>query len=766
MWGHKWSMKKLAQINIENVYHYHHSRQLGKGFCRALMTMLFLSLVTPVFFFSTYQRNLQPADYPRALIEEHRPLRVLNGGRGTLGWPVDDTWNDGGEQPQVQHVVEKEEVERRLTTDTEGVNQVQDGEGVHIEPVRRENLPDEKGVNGGGPEDSIERRELARQEDELPQMQHAEEKEKVQGRATADTEEGNQDLDGDDVHNGPVQRETPADEKEVDDAGTDDTPERRESEEQDEQVAKTAEDRVATTVPPGGETQAEAAKTTAGGLGAAGPPAVIVQVTAAAAGTSTKDPVDDYRAGLISRIQVQIPLADELMGFARERENLPLREHLESIKERCVQAVQKLRDGSMDIESGNNVVRVAELATLRAKELRSSTIIMEKLRMELQESKAKLRNLTKERNILDLVATKSLPKGLHCLSMQLTIGYYNDKDSHTIDPSPEVLEDNSRFHYALFSDNVLAASVVVKSLRDNAKDPSRHVIHLVTDAMNKPAMRAWFRRHSPYPAVMDIKTVEDFSDWLTPEHCPVLRFLQESKALQEFYNNVDGPATKAGSGGDEKGIKHRNPKYLSMLNHLRFYLPEVYPKLKKVVFLDDDIVVQKDLAPLWDVDLEGNVNGAVFTCRGKFHRLGHYLNFSHPDIKREFDEDSCGWAYGMNVFDLDRWREQNLTEVYHKWQIANEGRLLWKLGTLPPGLLTFYNRTHPLDKSWHQLGLGYDPEVTPELAESAAVVHYNGNNKPWLDIAISLYRKYWTRYVETKDPLINECNINVGQKLK
>ena len=34
------------------------------------------------------------------------------------------------------------------------------------------------------------------------------------------------------------------------------------------------------------------------------------------------------------------------------------------------------------------------------------------------------------------------------------------------------------------------------------------------------------------------------------------------------------------------------------------------------MFLDDDIVVQRDLAPLWDVDLEGKVNGAVETCKG------------------------------------------------------------------------------------------------------------------------------------------------------
>lgn len=96
----------------------------------------------------------------------------------------------------------------------------------------------------------------------------------------------------------------------------------------------------------------------------------------------------------------------------------------------------------------------------------------------------------------------------------------------------------------------------------------------------------------------------------------------------------------------------------------------MYPTLHRVVFLDDDIVVQKDLTPLFSIDLKGNVNAAVFTCANDstFHRLQHYLNFDNPFIKERFDPDACGWAYGMNVFDLDAWREKDLTSVYHDYQ--------------------------------------------------------------------------------------------------
>jgi hypothetical protein len=100
---------------------------------------------------------------------------------------------------------------------------------------------------------------------------------------------------------------------------------------------------------------------------------------------------------------------------------------------------------------------------------------------------------------------------------------------------------------------------------------------------------------------------------------------------------------------------------------------QLFPELEKVVFLDDDVVVQKDLSPLWDMDLHGKVNGAVETCHGDdawvmSKTFKNYFNFSHPIIAKTFDPDKCAWAYGMNVFDLHAWRQADITGVYHYWQ--------------------------------------------------------------------------------------------------
>jgi lipopolysaccharide biosynthesis glycosyltransferase len=54
-------------------------------------------------------------------------------------------------------------------------------------------------------------------------------------------------------------------------------------------------------------------------------------------------------------------------------------------------------------------------------------------------------------------------------------------------------------------------------------------------------------------------------------------------------------------------LQARSPKYISIMNHLRMYLPEVFPELDRIIFLDDDVVVQKDLTGLWELDMRGKV---------------------------------------------------------------------------------------------------------------------------------------------------------------
>ncbi|XP_072969451.1 polygalacturonate 4-alpha-galacturonosyltransferase [Typha angustifolia] len=452
----------------------------------------------------------------------------------------------------------------------------------------------------------------------------------------------------------------------------------------------------------------------------------------------------------------QMIMARVYSVLAKSKNKLNLyQELLTRLKESQRAVGEANADADLHHSAPERIKAMGQVLSKAREELYDCKAITQRLRAMLQTADEQVRSLKKQSTFLSQLAAKTIPNGIHCLSMRLTIDYYLLPLENRKFPRSENLENPTLYHYALFSDNVLAASVVVNSTIMNAKEPEKHVFHLVTDKLNFGAMNMWFLLNPPGKATIHVENVDEFK-WLNSSYCPVLRQL-ESAAMKEYYFKADHPTTlSAGS----SNLKYRNPKYLSMLNHLRFYLPQVYPKLDKILFLDDDIVVQKDLTGLWSVDLNGNVNGAVETCGESFHRFDKYLNFSNPHIARNFDPNACGWAYGMNIFDLKEWKKKDITGIYHKWQTMNEDRVLWKLGTLPPGLLTFYKLTHPLDKSWHVLGLGYNPSIDRSEIENAAVVHYNGNMKPWLELAMTKYRPYWTKYIKYDHPYVRGCNLS------
>uniref|UniRef100_A0A7N0V0B7 Hexosyltransferase n=1 Tax=Kalanchoe fedtschenkoi TaxID=63787 RepID=A0A7N0V0B7_KALFE len=468
-----------------------------------------------------------------------------------------------------------------------------------------------------------------------------------------------------------------------------------------------------------------------------------------------KENENDNIDSTIRLMRDQIIAARVFLDIANMKNKVDL---LQELLTRLKESQRALGDASADADlphSASEKIRAMGQVLSKAKEqLYDCKLVSQKLRAMLQSADVQVRSFKKQSTFLSQLAAKTIPNGIHCLSMRLTIDYYLLPPEKRKFPRSENLENPKLYHYALFSDNVLAASVVVNSAVMNAKDPSKHVFHLVSDKLNFGAMNMWFLLNPPGEATIHVENVDEFK-WLNSSYCPVLRQL-ESASMKEYYFKADHPNTLAAGSSN---LKYRNPKYLSMLNHLRFYLPEVYPKLDKILFLDDDIVVKKDLTGLWEVDLHGKVNGAVETCGESFHRFDKYLNFSNPHISKNFDPNACGWAYGMNMFDLKEWKRKDITGIYHKWQNMNEDRALWKLGTLPPGLITFYNLTHPLNKSWHVLGLGYSPSIDKAEIENAAVVHYNGNMKPWLEIAMTKYRSYWTKYIKYDHPYLQTCNL-------
>lgn len=326
------------------------------------------------------------------------------------------------------------------------------------------------------------------------------------------------------------------------------------------------------------------------------------------------------------------------------------------------------------------------------------------------------------------LASHGVPKSLHCLCLKLAEEYAVNAMARSRLPSPEYvshLTDPSFHHVVLLTDNVLAASVVVSSTVQNSARPEKLVFHIVTDKKTYTPMHSWFAINSFRPAVVEVKGLHQY-DWSQEVNVGVKEMLEAHRLIwSHYYKNLKHEDFEY-EGENRRCLEVLSPSCLSLMNHLRIYIPEVsiqnfvtipfsvqmdnadfdicndnwfinwlswasqlFPDLNKILFLDDDVVVQHDLSSLLELDLNGKVVGAVVgsscgdnCCPGRKYK--DYLNFSYPIISSNFDHDHCAWLYGMNVLDLEAWRRTNITATYHKWlklvSISNPLKLVsWQL---------------------------------------------------------------------------------------
>lgn len=333
------------------------------------------------------------------------------------------------------------------------------------------------------------------------------------------------------------------------------------------------------------------------------------------------------------------------------------------------------------------------------------------------------------------VAVQTTPKSLHCLSMRTTVEYFRSPPLDLDQSLAEKYTNPSLHHYVLFSKNVLASSVVISSTVMNAKESRNLVFHVLTDKQNYFSMKLWFYTNTYNDAMVEVINIEDVKEV----------HLSLPEEFRVSFRSVDNSATT--------DIK---TEYISVFSHSHFLLPEIFKNLKKVVVLDDDVVVQQDLSGLWNLNMEGKVVGAMQYCKVRLGQLKNYLGES------SFDGNSCAWMSGLNIVDLVRWREKDVTGTYRRLlkEQKSMGDALSKTVALRTSLLSLDNLVYGLDAKWALSGLGHDYGLDNNSIKRAAVLHYNGNMKPWLDLGIPRYRGYWKKFVSRGDQFLMDCNIN------
>ncbi|KAL4557736.1 hypothetical protein LXL04_035924 [Taraxacum kok-saghyz] len=333
----------------------------------------------------------------------------------------------------------------------------------------------------------------------------------------------------------------------------------------------------------------------------------------------------------------------------------------------------------------------------------------------------------KQSAFLYQLAVQTTPKSLHCLSMRLTVEYFKTSPIDADADLSEFLLNPDLLHYVIFSNNLLATSVVINSTVMHAKASKRQVFHVLTDKQSFFSMKMWFFTNNYKDAIVQVLNIEDLN---LEGHDRSMWVPQELR-----ISFLSGSRTE----------------YISVFSHLHYALPKIFPTLKKIVVLDDDVVVQRDLSALWSLDMGWKVVGGLEVCAVKLGALKGYFG------KESYNANSCILMSGLNVIDLVRWREKDVSKTYQSLlqQREREGG-----STFIATMLSFEGLVIALDEEWMLSGLGHNYGLTKETINKAAVLHFNGNMKPWLELGIPSYKVYWRRFLNRDNRFLSDCNVN------
>ncbi|KAA0057581.1 putative galacturonosyltransferase-like 4 [Cucumis melo var. makuwa] len=173
------------------------------------------------------------------------------------------------------------------------------------------------------------------------------------------------------------------------------------------------------------------------------------------------------------------------------------------------------------------------------------------------------------------------------------------------------------------------------------------------------------------------------------------------------------------------------------LNYARIYLAEILPsEVKRVIYLDSDLVVVDDVAELWGVNLGDKVLAAPEYCHANFTKYFTDQFWSDLELAKTFDgRRPCYFNTGVMVVDVEKWRRGEFTQKMEEWMAVQKQRRIYHLGSLPPFLLVLAGDIRAVDHRWNQHGLGGDNlegKCRSLHPGPISLLHWSGKGKPWL----------------------------------
>ena len=213
-----------------------------------------------------------------------------------------------------------------------------------------------------------------------------------------------------------------------------------------------------------------------------------------------------------------------------------------------------------------------------------------------------------------------------------------------------------------------------------------------------------------------------------------LRTAEKYSQTVEFYDVTECMKKYAGS---LEALRQATGHY-SIGTLYRLFLPDMLDGIKKVIWLDCDVLVSLDIKELWEIDMKGKTFAGVLDMVAMKYYDSFYRNRMDALLKGIPPDEYIN--AGVMVIDLERIREKvSFSDVAMKWIID--------MGNLAPCTdqdavnSIFAGDICLLDTKFNQQNISSDTQV--------CMLHmYSG--KPWASIrGFPSERLYWKLYLRS-----------------
>lgn len=187
----------------------------------------------------------------------------------------------------------------------------------------------------------------------------------------------------------------------------------------------------------------------------------------------------------------------------------------------------------------------------------------------------------------------------------------------------------------------------------------------------------------------------------------------------------------------------RTIDYISVETYYRYLIPELLPELDKVLYLDADIIVRGDIAPLYDFDI------SVYYIAGANDLYVHDTKYKR---KIGFAQNELYVNAGVLLMNLRKMRAEKMAQTL----IQETTKLAGKIQYQDQDVLNIVCRGHvaEFDSIYNYTSHNiYDERAK---LNSAVIIHYTGPKKPWLKDKRHPMKKFWTKYAKEYEKMAHK----------